>query len=332
MMLAGLLAVATMTLPAGPHIPFVAGLTTAVTVHVEKGDWDVVTRLQSIARDQMQYSLFDQHAGQRNAHSILVRSVDRQNALATVSWVQPNTTQIPGAVLEGISLTLFSGLKSGRTVDWKLRDLRRASDTDYFLSRIGATEVRLPVIVNDRLVLEPAIHANIRPLNGALGRGGEVYVLDDGEMPLVLKSTSLDSRNTVLLTKITFPEKSGGNSIEQRLSRERRASVYGIYFDFDRDSVRAESAPALQQIAQALDAHRNWKLAIEGHTDNVGSASYNLDLSRRRADAVKAALVSQYHIDAARLQTAGYGSTRPKGPNTSVQGRALNRRVELVLR
>jgi len=94
--------------------------------------------------------------------------------------------------------------------------------------------------------------------------------------------------------------------------------------------VRDESAPALQQIAQALDAHRDWNLAIEGHTDNVGLASYNLGLSKRRAEAVKAALVGQYHINAARLQTAGYGATRPKGPNNSVQGRALNRRVELV--
>ena len=71
---------------------------------------------------------------------------------------------------------------------------------------------------------------------------------------------------------------------------------------------------------------------IEGHTDNIGSAPYNLDLSRRRAEAVKAALVAPYHVGAERLATAGYGSTHPKGPNDTIQGRALNRRVELVLR
>jgi outer membrane protein OmpA-like peptidoglycan-associated protein len=73
-----------------------------------------------------------------------------------------------------------------------------------------------------------------------------------------------------------------------------------------------------------------WKLKVEGHTDNIGGDAQNLDLSKRRAASVKQALVSRYGIDAKRLATSGYGAGRPKDTNETLQGRALNRRVELT--
>jgi outer membrane protein OmpA-like peptidoglycan-associated protein len=72
------------------------------------------------------------------------------------------------------------------------------------------------------------------------------------------------------------------------------------------------------------------RLNIVGHTDNKGSADYNLSLSQRRAAAVVASLVSQYGIDAGRLTSEGAGMTRPLAPNDTDEGRAKNRRVELV--
>ena len=79
-----------------------------------------------------------------------------------------------------------------------------------------------------------------------------------------------------------------------------------------------------------LKAHADLKLMIEGHTDNVGAAAANQTLSEQRAAAVKQFLVSTYGIDAARLQTKGYGSSKPISPNTTPEGRQNNRRVELV--
>jgi len=73
-----------------------------------------------------------------------------------------------------------------------------------------------------------------------------------------------------------------------------------------------------------------WRLSVEGHTDNIGGDAYNQALSERRAAAVKQALVERYLISADRLTTVGYGSTRPKEPNDTLEGRARNRRVELV--
>jgi outer membrane protein OmpA-like peptidoglycan-associated protein len=118
--------------------------------------------------------------------------------------------------------------------------------------------------------------------------------------------------------------------IAKTLAVQKRVAVYGIYFDFASATLKPESALVLQEIASALRANPSWKIIIEGHTDNVGGEAYNLDLSRRRAISVKDALVTTYHIDAARLSTVGYGYSRPKASNDTPQGRALNRRVELV--
>ena len=76
--------------------------------------------------------------------------------------------------------------------------------------------------------------------------------------------------------------------------------------------------------------HPDWRLGVEGHNDNIGGDTYNLDLSNRRAATVKQALVTRYHIDPDRLSPAGFGATRPVDSNDTLEGRARNRRVELV--
>jgi len=94
--------------------------------------------------------------------------------------------------------------------------------------------------------------------------------------------------------------------------------------------VRPESSPTLKEIAQMLTEHPDLTLTIEGHTDNVGSAQANHELSHKRAAAVKAALVSTYSIDAARLTSTGFGDKKPIAKNDTPEGRQQNRRVELV--
>jgi OmpA-OmpF porin, OOP family len=94
--------------------------------------------------------------------------------------------------------------------------------------------------------------------------------------------------------------------------------------------VKPESRPTLEQIAKLLGAQPQLNVFIVGHTDNQGAYDYNLDLSRRRAEAVAAELVKNHRIAQARLRTAGVGFLAPVGSNASESGRALNRRVELV--
>ena len=118
--------------------------------------------------------------------------------------------------------------------------------------------------------------------------------------------------------------------MEQALLETGRADVYDIYFDFNSDRMRAESEPTMREIAGLLRKHPDWKLAVQGHTDSVASDSFNLDLSRRRAAAVKGALVAGHGVAALRLTTAGFGESRPRDSNDTLEGRARNRRVELV--
>lgn len=137
-----------------------------------------------------------------------------------------------------------------------------------------------------------------------------------------------DAKNQSAKATITLVVKKP--PLESALTKSKRIRIYGIHFDFNSATVRPESGPVIHEIADALTHHPEWKLTIEGHTDNVGGDAYNLDLSKRRAAAVKAILVAQYRIPSARLATAGYGATRPVASNNTDAGRALNRRVELV--
>jgi len=107
-------------------------------------------------------------------------------------------------------------------------------------------------------------------------------------------------------------------------------ALYGIYFDTDKAVIKPESRPTLEQIAKLLTGQPQLNVFIVGHTDNQGTHEYNLDLSKRRAEAIAAELVKTYRIAQPRLRTAGVGFLAPVGPNATEGGRALNRRVELV--
>lgn len=108
--------------------------------------------------------------------------------------------------------------------------------------------------------------------------------------------------------------------------------THGIYFDTDSDHLKPESAPVIKQVAAALQKNPALKLEIDGYTDSVGDASHNLDLSKRRAQAVQSVLVSQFSVDASRLSANGMGAGNPIGSNDTAEGRATNRRVEFVKR
>jgi outer membrane protein OmpA-like peptidoglycan-associated protein len=107
-------------------------------------------------------------------------------------------------------------------------------------------------------------------------------------------------------------------------------ALYGIYFDTDKAAIKPESRPTLDQIAKLLTSQPQLNVFIVGHTDSQGAYDYNLDLSRRRAEATATELVKSYRIAQARLRTAGVGLLAPVGSNATEAGRALNRRVELV--
>ncbi len=108
------------------------------------------------------------------------------------------------------------------------------------------------------------------------------------------------------------------------------AAVYGIYFDTNKAEIKPESAQAIGEIAKLLQADPGLKLFVVGHTDGTGAVESNLRLSQDRAQAVIEALVSGHGVAAARLRPFGNGPFAPVATNATEEGRAKNRRVELV--
>ena len=122
----------------------------------------------------------------------------------------------------------------------------------------------------------------------------------------------------------------GGKDLYRALNDEGRFTAEGILFDTNSDRIRPESIPVLKELSEVLSRHSDLRVAIEGHTDNTGADAANQALSEKRAAAVKQWLVSQGNIPASRLESQGYGSSRPSASNETADGKQANRRVELV--
>ena len=114
------------------------------------------------------------------------------------------------------------------------------------------------------------------------------------------------------------------------ISSTGHVAIFGIFFDFNKSDVKPESDPALQEISKLLSAYPSLKVFIVGHTDNVGGVDYNMKLSQARADAVVKVLTAKYKINPQLLKAYGVGQLAPVAPNKTEDGRAKNRRVELV--
>jgi OOP family OmpA-OmpF porin len=134
--------------------------------------------------------------------------------------------------------------------------------------------------------------------------------------------------NPMLIRSFRFAE--GGKTLKEQLDETGRIVTHGILFDSGSDRIKAESYKTLADIGQLLTGAPDLRLSIEGHTDSEGADDYNLKLSESRAKSVKSYLVDTYKIDGARLETRGLGETKPIDTNDTPEGKATNRRVELI--
>jgi outer membrane protein OmpA-like peptidoglycan-associated protein len=258
---------------------------------------------------------------------------------------------LPGVIRLRLSSKSFdevtaTGKTSLRYIDtWDTPAGKKPTYEGGLLTRVEPQDVPYPMIVNDQRVNLPAIHlAGIMASVGKDPRPKEwlpthseadVYVIDDPMDPLVLLWKLKDpvlhyGKFRVETVKIDYTVAKPVNQVEKQLTEQKRAVTYGIYFDFNKDTIKPESEPVLKEIVQAMIDNPDWKLTVEGHTDNIGGDTYNLDLSKRRAAAVKEALVTRFHIAPDRLANDGYGASRPVETNDTLEGRARNRRVELT--
>ena len=150
-------------------------------------------------------------------------------------------------------------------------------------------------------------------------------------------SWQLEKGQTVLLAHIIV-KKSMENKLSKVVAEEManaisdtgRVALYGIYFDTNKDDVKPESEPTLEEMSKFLKIQPALRVLVVGHTDNVGTFASNTDLSQRRAQAVVNTLVTKHGVSKERLTPVGDSFSAPVASNKTEEGRAKNRRVELV--
>jgi outer membrane protein OmpA-like peptidoglycan-associated protein len=349
------------TFPAQDHarVPFKPGTILTTAWGIKYGDVEARNSIDSMDDATVTTTNATQEYKDDNGTMARALTIKNQNCAtdyqSATSYMTVNSKRLPqlmhGLTRYRLSDKTFQEIRSNGHTDFEYVDIEhfgtgaKLTHESGMLTRVEPQDVNYPMIVNDQRVELPVIHlkgemappdkdprsADRRPKKSE----GEIFVLDDPADPLVLnwrlKDPLFHNGNfRVEIVKINFPVAKPENVLEKQLIKEKRAVTYGIYFDFNRDTLKPESEPVLKEIAQAMTDNPDWNLTVEGHTDNIGGDSYNLELSRRRAASVKQALVSHYTIAPERLLTGGFGASRPVETNDTLEGRARNRRVELV--
>ena len=160
----------------------------------------------------------------------------------------------------------------------------------------------------------------------------------EGDVYLALYAADLTQRENagVVVTVIeTKPMDTGlvtidADALGKAMLADGKVALYGVHFDTDSAAIKPDSKDQLDQVAALLTSEPNLRLYVTGHTDSTGSFEHNMQLSAARAASVVDALVKTYGIDASRLEAAGLGPTSPVASNDTEEGKAKNRRVELV--
>jgi outer membrane protein OmpA-like peptidoglycan-associated protein len=346
--------------PAFASIPLVKGLTLIGAASERQGDYESVMIVISVETDGSLHlttaaDVPDPSGGPVRTVSVTrsVRASDLKNGrVYKYMFYTGGEEEYPGATAMGTSAAIVSELRAKGKATVKLdgeaggiagmmtgllammpgSDSRSGEPKGYLtasgeLSLAEPKAVPYRVIVNNTLVSLPAWH-----VKGRFGEGDEAVdvewvILDDPRNPLSLRFAF--GKDKLEIVRIEFPVENETKTLESALKEDKRAVLYGIYFDFNSATIKPKSEAVLRMIVDVMKKDPEWILVVEGHTDNIGGDTKNQDLSSRRAAAVKAALVER-GVSAARLNTAGYGASVPRETNATLAGRARNRRVELT--
>lgn len=328
-------------------VPLKVGLTLVnLWKPTEPEEYECTTQITAVHRDAIDLAMRCDHP---ELDKTLLRRICRSDLAAAamlhtavgVATVIGEEGELPETVVGATEFSLsrqqFAALKNeGRTshhyvqigaefaLVWEAKTTLRREGVETAEISVNGQQVKLPVI---RASGETQI-AHF----GKVERGRvTTLVVDDERFPMLVDYIhTLDGNPTprfrLHFPKVTYP----GADAEGELLRRGKLIVHGIYFDFNSDRIRKESDPILKELGELLARHPEWTLSINGHTDNVGGDTYNQRLSQRRAAAVVGWLVERHGIAAARLRSAGFGASSPIEPNDTPEGRARNRRVELV--
>jgi outer membrane protein OmpA-like peptidoglycan-associated protein len=350
------LAFVALSQPAATSFPVTPGATLVIAVSnaptastaanapaTAQGDYEIVVTLgDATAQGVSQVAFLDavDQAGVRRQVMIPRRVLGKDldtSRLQVIGFRSSDSLSFGGTTALGPSRLVSRELTTAGRSMFAFRNFSDGPIISGTLVR-DAKPVSFPVLLNgERIVLQAMRTTGMMSAGGAT-RPFEHIILDHPQHPISLRMAygprggsfpfTADFAREVV--RIDLPA-GAERPMAAALAKNCRVEVPGIYFDFDQATIKPPSKPALDQIAAVIRAAPSRHVSIEGHTDSIGGAAYNDGLSTRRAAAVKAALARDYALRDANLSTLGHGARQPLETNTTLAGRARNRRVELVL-
>lgn len=235
----------------------------------------------------------------------------------------PLFTRMPGTYINGYRQAQFDAGKFPITKKDQQTVEGRLTQIEYYSKRDAPKASALEIIRNHeavisslggKVIMEDPNHATMQLVKD----GKEVWV----------KVDALPGRYSLLIVeKQAMVQSITSKDIWSELD-QKGFMVIDVHFDTAQAVIKPESQPLIEQVAEMLRANPGVRVSVDGHTDNVGQAKANQELSQNRAKAVVAALAAK-GIEASRLEAQGWGDQKPVADNASEEGRAKNRRVEL---
>lgn len=351
---------------ADAQVPLRTGATIVQTLSTPTAERESVHRVRLASDSGLHFEWLSEevhHDGDtlRNEFRYFEASADVDTAGRLRFFHDENAPEAhPGYTMHALSRAIYREVRAGRADSMQVMsvDVPPGSSMLQSLGLGGArpTPVRwrgtiapaspgvvpFPVLLDGRRVQLQALHLR-GDFTARQGRWRpELWVLADSTYPLILKwvGAHRETGNVLQTTRIDLPPPAaagnrgvaGGGSaaLEHELAASCRVELPGIYFAFNSAHLAAASDRAIEALAGILARHPDWTATLEGHTDSIGSATANKALSEKRVEAVRARLAERHQVNPARLRVTGFGASRPRESNSTIEGRARNRRVELV--
>lgn len=260
-------------------------------------------------------------------------------AMASLAWAEkdaagskdhPLITRIPGSFIQSYDQKDFdsvdqSAYVSGADAKWEGKTTRLRYQMPEGSKRLTMVQIERNYENALKKAGAKVLSADDRVVLAKLEKGGaatwvQVSAFNEGaEYEVVIVEAKAMEQEVVV----------DAAALKKGIAAEGKIALYGIYFDTGKSVVKPESAPTLEQVVKLLKGDAKLQLFVVGHTDGVGNAESNQKLSNDRAAAVVKELVSR-GVEASRLKAAGVGSYCPVASNRTEEGKAKNRRVELV--
>jgi outer membrane protein OmpA-like peptidoglycan-associated protein len=326
-------------------IPLMPGLTVVTAVTQSLGDFESVKQIASVD-DEGYWIHYSADGVDRAGQSRTVRARRKvlwEDLRSAPSYRLPFGEEepelVPGTTAISVSTAVFEGIRDdgtgtlqviGNLTPEQAASALVAGDSEFTGTVSVVGEEPFPTIVNGVPSLLPAVRIRGRLTDDVALEPFEFegVFLDDARHPLALRWRLAEQGIDVV--RVDWTGEATFDLLEERLSLGQSVALHGIYFDFGSATLRPESEFVLDGLASILREHPDWRIRIEGHTDDIGDVSANLALSERRAGAVRQALIDRLGDGPERFEVVGLGESRPVATNETLEGRALNRRVELA--